>query len=172
MIPAVEGLLPEPHNRKLMTLVFRIAEWHALAKLRMHTENTLNHLDEATANIGQELRAFREWTREYRTVELPHEVATRQRRKSKKDATKQTSGLAASPTDPPLIGPSGGSPDPPPNPPTSSKPNEKSSPLKTPAMPKLPKVLNLLTYKVHALGDYVQTIRMFGTTDSYSTQIV
>lgn len=34
------------------------------------------------------------------------------------------------------------------------------------------KFLNLLTYKIHALGDYVQTIWLFGTTDSYSTQIV
>ena len=34
------------------------------------------------------------------------------------------------------------------------------------------KILNLLTYKFHALGDYVQTIRLFGTTDSYSTQLV
>ena len=34
------------------------------------------------------------------------------------------------------------------------------------------KVFNLQTYKVHALGDYVSTIKMFGTTDSYSTAIV
>jgi hypothetical protein len=32
--------------------------------------------------------------------------------------------------------------------------------------------LNLETYKLHALGDYVATIRRFGTTDSYSTQPV
>lgn len=31
---------------------------------------------------------------------------------------------------------------------------------------------NLIMYKLHALGDYVQNIRMFGTTDSYSTQPV
>jgi hypothetical protein len=35
-----------------------------------------------------------------------------------------------------------------------------------------PKQLNLKTYKYHALGDYVDTIRRFGTTDSYSTQPV
>ena len=34
------------------------------------------------------------------------------------------------------------------------------------------KTLNLLTYKFHALGDYVRTICMFGTTDSFSTQLV
>lgn len=35
-----------------------------------------------------------------------------------------------------------------------------------------PKTLNLRTYKFHALGDYTTSIRMFGTTDSYSTQSV
>ena len=34
------------------------------------------------------------------------------------------------------------------------------------------KTFNMLMYKVHALGDYVQTIQLFGTTDSYSMQIV
>jgi hypothetical protein len=32
--------------------------------------------------------------------------------------------------------------------------------------------LNLETYTYHAMGDYVKTIRTFGTTDSYSTQPV
>ena len=31
---------------------------------------------------------------------------------------------------------------------------------------------NLSTYKLHALGDYANTIRQQGTTDSYSTQMV
>jgi hypothetical protein len=34
------------------------------------------------------------------------------------------------------------------------------------------KTFNLTTFKLHSLGDYVDTIKMFGTTDSYSTQIV
>lgn len=34
------------------------------------------------------------------------------------------------------------------------------------------KLFSLLTYKLHALGDYMWTIQLFGTTDSYSTQIV
>jgi vacuolar-type H+-ATPase subunit E/Vma4 len=32
--------------------------------------------------------------------------------------------------------------------------------------------MSLLTYKLHALGDYAQTIRQYGTTDSYSSQTV
>jgi len=35
-----------------------------------------------------------------------------------------------------------------------------------------PRLLNLRTYKLHALGDYAAHIRMYGTTDSYSTQVV
>jgi hypothetical protein len=34
------------------------------------------------------------------------------------------------------------------------------------------KRLNLHTYKFRALGDYVDTIRMFGTMDNYTTQTV
>lgn len=35
-----------------------------------------------------------------------------------------------------------------------------------------PKGFNLNTYKLHSLGDYADTIRQYGTTDSYSTQLV
>ncbi|KAG1805950.1 uncharacterized protein BJ212DRAFT_1283150, partial [Suillus subaureus] len=34
------------------------------------------------------------------------------------------------------------------------------------------KRFNLSTYKFHAMGDYVQMIKLFGTTDSFTTQIV
>lgn len=37
---------------------------------------------------------------------------------------------------------------------------------------RIPKRLNLKTYTYHALGDYVWTIRRYGTTDSYTTQTV
>ncbi|KAG1901203.1 uncharacterized protein F5891DRAFT_1187899 [Suillus fuscotomentosus] len=33
------------------------------------------------------------------------------------------------------------------------------------------KVFNLSTYKFHAMGDYLRTIKLFGTTDSFTTQI-
>jgi hypothetical protein len=35
-----------------------------------------------------------------------------------------------------------------------------------------PKTLNLFTYKWHALADYVRSIRLFGGTDGFSTQLV
>jgi len=41
-IPVFEGLLDEPYNTLLMQLLYRAAEWHALAKLRVHTDATPN----------------------------------------------------------------------------------------------------------------------------------
>ena len=143
MIPAVDGLLPEPYNGRLLTLLYRLAEWHALAKLRMHTETTLGHLDKATTTIGRELRLFRDWTRAaFICKELPRETALRaqnqQRRKAKAAQSKPSKGVESIPAD-------------------------VEAKVKT---------LNLFTYKFHALGAYVRSIRLFGTTDSYSTQIV
>jgi hypothetical protein len=34
------------------------------------------------------------------------------------------------------------------------------------------KKFNLCTYKLHALRDYAKTIWLFGTTDSYNSQVV
>ena len=49
---------------------------------------------------------------------------------------------------------------------------EKTAVQKASESSRKPKQLNLKTYKFHSLGDYVETIRRFGTTDSYSTQAV
>jgi hypothetical protein len=116
-----EGLLPEPFNAMLLRLLYKAAEWHALAKLRLHTDSTLNLLEEVTKEFGHLMRQFRNKTSDsFNTVELPRGADARNGR------------------------------------PRSSK----------------KKQLNLNTYKFHALADYVSTIRLFGTTDSYSTLIV
>lgn len=162
MIPAAEGLLPEPHNTKLLILLYRLAEWHAFAKLRMHTEHTLGAMEKATSAIGRGLRSFRDSSHSAFVVkELPSETTARGRRTQKK-WLKSTGSKVQLPLAPP---------------PASSAPAALTPPapaaLAPPARPS-PKVkkLNLFTYKLHALGDYVRTIRLFGTTDSYSTQIV
>jgi hypothetical protein len=77
-IPAFEGLLAKPHNKHLLKLLYRMAEWHAFAKLRMHTERTLEHLEKLTKELGLLMRQFRDTTcPEFETVELPWEVAAR-----------------------------------------------------------------------------------------------
>lgn len=117
-IPVFEGLLDEPYNTLLMQLLYRAAEWHALAKLRMHSDATLKLLDDCTARFGSLMRKFRDVTfANFNTVALP------------KESSKSSSGQKR-------------------------------------------RSLNLNTYKFHSLGDYVRTIKLFGCTDSFSTQLV
>ena len=76
VIPVFERLLPEPHNNNVMKLLFRIAEWHGLAKLRMDIEATLTQLEQVTtALLGHLMRDFRDKTcAEFNTTELVCEV--------------------------------------------------------------------------------------------------
>jgi hypothetical protein len=68
------------------TLLYRTAEWHALAKLRLHTESTLNHLEKVTTDLGQLMRKFRDVTSsDFKTFELPRETAARKRRAKGKE---------------------------------------------------------------------------------------
>jgi hypothetical protein len=125
-----------------MKLLYRTAEWHALAKLRMHTDATLEHLDSLTKEFGFLMRQFRDITcSQFESVELPREVDARKRRKQR--AQDKTPGTH----------------------PATLDTSESSSSRK-------PKTLNLSTPKFHFLGDYVSSIRMFGCTDSFSTQLV
>jgi hypothetical protein len=131
-----EDLLDEPYNKGVMKLLYRTAEWHALAKLRMHTDATLEHLESLTKEFGRLMRQFRDLTSQFQTVELPRELASRNRQRQRSQA--KTFGQSTGPSE-------------------SSRKR---------------KILNLFTPKFHSLGDYVQCIRMFGSTDSFSTQVV
>ncbi|KAJ4467212.1 hypothetical protein C8J55DRAFT_565472 [Lentinula edodes] len=134
-IPVFEGLLPGPTNSKLMTLLYRAAEWHALAKLRMHTEKTLNYMETLTFEFGKLMRQFQDLSNNsFETYETDREVTSRYRRKEKEAIA---------------VG--------------ASQQQEISGRRR--------KFLNLLTYKWHALADYICSIRWFGPTDSFSTQL-
>jgi hypothetical protein len=120
-------------------LLFELATWHAFAKLRLHTESTLQSFEVSTSELGRILRRFRATTcEEFHTQELPSEEAARGRRWAAR-LRNQT---------------------------PSSQRN-----VKGPAKRRKRK-LNLETFKLHALGHYVNAIRMYGTTDNYSTQLV
>ncbi|XP_006454215.1 hypothetical protein AGABI2DRAFT_62391 [Agaricus bisporus var. bisporus H97] len=83
-IPVFESLLPAPHDATILDLLFIHAKWHALAKLRLHTETTLKLLDDATVELGEHLRKFRDGTcSHYYTEELPRQEATRGHQKAK-----------------------------------------------------------------------------------------
>ncbi|KAG2054254.1 hypothetical protein BDR06DRAFT_848882, partial [Suillus hirtellus] len=71
-----EGLFPPDHNEIIQTLLYRFAQWHALAKLRMHSESTLSVLDETFKHLTHQLHKFRNFTcSAFTTVELPKERA-------------------------------------------------------------------------------------------------
>ncbi|KAF9031055.1 hypothetical protein BJ165DRAFT_1310549, partial [Panaeolus papilionaceus] len=136
-IPVFDGLLEEPHNQHVTELLYVTAQWHALAKLRMHTETTLVLLDSVTTKFGAALRNFRDTTcKDFSTVELPKEAAARARREL---AAMSSTGEA---------------------------------PMTSNASTRKARTLNLKTVKTHFLSDYVTHIRLFGTSDSYSTQLV
>ncbi|KAG2058593.1 hypothetical protein BDR06DRAFT_980408 [Suillus hirtellus] len=132
-IPAFEGLFLNSHNEVVCILLFCLAKWHTLAKLQIHTGNSLDLLSQATRCLGQQLQKFQDSTcSAFWTMELPGEIAAHQ-----KNIFNLNSAGAGT-------GPSGAH----------------------------PKAFNMQTYKLHALGDYISSIKMFGTTDLYTTQIL
>ncbi|KAK7685095.1 hypothetical protein QCA50_011932 [Cerrena zonata] len=137
-LPVIEGLFPDPvHNRAIQDLVFTLAEWHANAKLRLHTASTVDILRQLTREYGIRLRHFATHIcPSYDTRELPKEEAARVRRQAKQRTNRVGEG----------------------------------APPKPSSTPKTARSFQLTTYKLHAMGDYVQQIVLFGSTDSYSTQ--
>lgn len=129
----MEGLLSEKDEKVVFNLLFILSTWHAYAKLRLHTENTLASFKALTGPLGAALRYFGgKFSNHFDTTELPKETEARKRR----ETTRKNQGKS-----------------------TTKKRNTQVR-------------FNLLTYKLHALGDYANTIRQRGTTDSYSTQMV
>ncbi|KAH9884316.1 hypothetical protein C8Q73DRAFT_661143 [Cubamyces lactineus] len=83
-IPCFEGLLPIAQDRVVHTMLFRLATWHALAKLRLHSDSTLAIFETITQQLGQAMRAFASHVcPQYDTQELDREYTARQRRKAK-----------------------------------------------------------------------------------------
>lgn len=159
-----------------MKLLYQTAEWHGFAKLRMHTDFTLDHLEELTKELGLLMRQFWDLScSHFQTVELPREVEARKRREqraqAKKPPTSTGMGIGSDPTALPLSNTIQ---------PTASTTNVNTSASNASPIPAVPpstltrklKTLNIFTYKFHALGDYVQTIWLFSGTDSFSTQLV
>jgi hypothetical protein len=86
-IPTFESLLPEPHNSSLMKLLFIYAQWHALAKLRMHHDLTLKLLDYTTTLLGAQTRLFNH--------ETCSKVATKELQKESEAREKRQGGVAS-----------------------------------------------------------------------------
>lgn len=108
----------------------------------MHTDPTLHIFSLVTTCLGNTVRTFKTTT----CAVFPTRELERERasrmRRQEKSAANPVPGAS------------------------DSRPKERGRSARA------PKELNLRTYTYHALGDYVDTIRRFGTTDSYSTQPV
>ncbi|TFK88006.1 hypothetical protein K466DRAFT_645664 [Polyporus arcularius HHB13444] len=82
---AFEGLLDPPYNDYVLKLIFMLATWHSLAKLRLHSEDTLTFFEQITKMLGTAMRAFeRHVCSAFDTKELPSETMARQRRAAAK----------------------------------------------------------------------------------------
>jgi hypothetical protein len=113
----------------------------------MHTDETLKIFDDVTVQIGSDFRTFNARTcPAFDTQELRRETTARKRRQLKRISLNKSNNARCEPPVPESIV------------------LEVDGPL--------PKTLNIQTYKHHALGDYPNSIRQFGTSDSYSTEPV
>lgn len=149
-MPVFDRLFEEPHNQIVQDLLFLCACWHGLAKLRMHTDKTLEVLEKVTFTLGAAFQKFISTTcAAYATYELPREVQARNRRTAKKMAKNASTANEAEALAPQDIVVDA-----------------------VPATSRRRKDFNLATYKYHALADYPNTIRLYGTSDSYSTELV
>ncbi|RXW14335.1 hypothetical protein EST38_g11521 [Candolleomyces aberdarensis] len=223
-IPVFEGLFPKKdHDKRIVNLLYVLAHWHGLAKLRLHTDVTLDILDDLTTLLGKKFRQFvARICDQVETRELPREYQARKRREAKRkgkdrkalakksqDAAK-TSGLAKSTSHNTAHGSSSNARQAKANAPPKkvaavkkgakcqkiahlSQPvpdsekqvglgDEQAEPLSehiladedtmpNEASGRQLKAFTLRTYKFHALGHVAPTIRRFGTTDNYSTQL-
>ena len=107
-----------------MSLLFLLCHWHGLAKLHMHTDDTLRLMDLVTVMLGNHLHMFASETcTAFATRELHREAEAQTRRQSCETLLKEG---------------------------TSSS-NIQAAARKV-------KTLNLQTYKIHALGNYMEQI--------------
>ena len=146
-IAVFEGLFPPPHDEIIHELLFELAMWHGFAKLCLHTESSICTLEVSTMQLGYDLWHFESVTCEaFNMWELPSEEAARGQQTAAL-ANKQglSRGCVARSSDVTSI---------------------------TPKKRKRKRKFNLSTYKLHALGDYAEAIRAYGTTDNYNTQLV
>ena len=153
-MPVIEGLLPAPHDAIILDMLFALAEFHAFAKMRLHTERTLELFEKSIKTLGEAVRRFETVTcAAYDTKELPRETAARGRReaaaaaktgdKTSASGRSKGKGKAAAPKAP-------------------RKPAGSSRHVKFQAS----------MVKWHSFGDYVAYIRAYGTLDVSSTQSV
>lgn len=130
-------------------------QWHALGKLRLHSEKTLKVFEDSTKTLAATVRDFQRTTCEtYMTRELPSEEAARGRRQAATAARRSTKRQKTGKTT------------------TKDRVSDSVGDMSKASQGRKRKDLNLETYKWHAFADYTRSIREYGTTDNTTTQVV
>ena len=89
-----DSLFESEDNDDILQLLFTCAHWHGLAKLHMHTDQTLGLLDEVTTLLGVKFRCFVKHTcTKFNTCELQHEANARIHRAAKKSVTSSSNQM-------------------------------------------------------------------------------
>jgi hypothetical protein len=74
--PCFEGLFPHSVNLQIQDLLFTMASWHAFAKLRLHTDNSLNVFRGLTTAFTLQIQHFaNKVCPKFDTVQTPSECA-------------------------------------------------------------------------------------------------
>ncbi|KAJ7579500.1 hypothetical protein C8J56DRAFT_795205, partial [Mycena floridula] len=60
IIPCIERLLPPMMDTIVLDLLFDLGTWHVLAKMRMHTNFSLDVFEVIMCQVGSLLRKFKE----------------------------------------------------------------------------------------------------------------
>ncbi|KAG2064257.1 hypothetical protein BDR04DRAFT_972878, partial [Suillus decipiens] len=95
-----EGLFLSDYNGLIQSLLYQFVKWHALAKLRIHSESTLNFLEELFKKLSQKLHKFKSYTcAAFHSVQLPKEKPAHQQKSAQCSETNSTSpeSLASGP---------------------------------------------------------------------------
>ncbi|KAI0708940.1 hypothetical protein C8T65DRAFT_740004 [Cerioporus squamosus] len=165
--PCFDGLpgISDADNDAILTLLFVLAYWHALAKMRLHSDTSVGLLDDTTAILGYELRFFANVTcLHFRTRETQREYEARKRGEARRQHANLQGSAGSAPVHPPSGLPSTTAA-------TTPSGAASSTSVPAPSGGRRPQTFNLNTIKMHFLGDYTMFIKNVGTTDSYTSQI-
>lgn len=83
--------MEEPLGRVIDEMLWYFSVWHALGKLRLHSDITAQIFEAVTRKLGQCVRRFQRESAYLDTRELPKEEAARGRREAALAAAKGTS---------------------------------------------------------------------------------
>jgi hypothetical protein len=90
-MPCFEGLFPQPCEKAILDLLFILATWHALAKLRFHALLSMSFFKQCTKVLGQVIRYFHDHVcPRYKTHDTPREAAAKARREAARTAKNGT----------------------------------------------------------------------------------